>query len=354
MNTLHQLILREVEILFRPFTHRKIKLPTRIVMAQEHAPWGLLPQGMVQYYRHRAENEVGLILTAPVAIDDPAAATDIKTPLFYGGSALRTWKRICRAVHATHCKIAPQLRHAGMCRQENADAPSPQTPSIGPSGISPYTLEHCGEAMSHARMAQVVEAYVRSAGAAKELGFDAVEIDGGAGSLIEQFFRPETNHRRDEYSAHAVARTRFATDIIHALRKKVGKDFPLIFRFSQKGVGQCNARLANTPEELAEFLLPLRDAGVDLFHCTGSPFAQAEFAGSGLNLAGWTRIITGKPVISTGEAATHNHENLLKLYRMIQTGEVDLVSLMGELQTDPAWVSKLHSGDVPSSPISSS
>ncbi len=347
MNTLHQLILREVEILFRPFAHRKIQLPTRIVMAQEHAPYGLSTQSMMQYYRYRAANEVGLILTAPVAIDDASAAADIKTPLFYGGTALRTWKQICRVVHATHCKIAPLLRHAGMCRPRGESVPHPEASPIGPSGIDPYTLEHNGEAMSKSRMTQVVKAYAQAAKVAKALDFDAVEVDGSEGSLIDQFFRPETNHRHDVYSAQALARTRFAADIIHAIRKGVGKSFPIIFRFSQRGIGQCHTRLATTPEELAEFLQPLRNAGVDIFHCTGSSFALPEFEGSGLNLAGWTRIITGAPVISTGEEATQSHENLQKLYNMMQRDEVDLVSLMGELKNDPTWASQLHRGDTP-------
>ena len=345
MNTLHQLILREVETLFRPFSYRKISLPSRIVMAQEQVPYGLTSQGLMQYYRQRAANEVGLILTAPVAIDDPAAADDMRTPRFYGGRALRTWKQICRIVHATHCKIAPRLRHAGMNRPTGETEQTPNVLPIGPSGISPYTLEKNGESMNQRRLQEVVSSYARAAGAARILNFDAVEIDGAAGSLIDQFFRTETNHRHDEYSAHPISRTRFATNIIHAVRKQVGKNFPIIFRFSQVGIGQCKIPLASTPEELSEFLHPLQEAGVDIFHCTGSHFAKPEFTGSGLNLAGWTRIITGKPVISTGEEATHNHLNLQKLYQMVQSGEIDLISLMGELQTDPAWASKLHHGN---------
>ena len=347
MNTLHQLILREVEILFRPFVHRKIVLPTRIVMAQERVPYALSPLQMMQYYRQRAANEVGLILTAPVAIDDPAAAADSKTPVFFGGTPLRTWKQICRLVHSTHCKMAPLLLHAGMCRPTDGSEPNPQVPSIGPSGISPYSLETCGEAMSQARIEQVTDAYARAAHMARELKFDAVEVHAAAGSLIDQFFRAETNHRHDEYSAQPVSRTRFATGIIHAIRKRVGKDFPLIFRFSQKGGGQCTHPLATKPEELAEFLLPLRDAGVDIFHCTGEHFAKPEFDGSGLNLAGWVRIITGKPVISTGEEATHNRANLQNLYRMLRSNEIDMVSLMGELQDDPHWAHNLRQGNTP-------
>lgn len=347
MNTLHQLILREVEILFRPFSHRKIALPTRIVMAQEHAPYLLDTQELLQYYRHRAAHEVGLILTAPAVINDPAAASDMKSPRFYGGTALRTWKQICRIVHATHCKIAPLLLHAGMCRPRQGNIPNPEVLPVGPSGISPYTLTKEGESLSKDRMQQIVAAFAQAAAIAKELKFDAVEIHGAAGSLIEQFFHPATNHRTDEYSAHAVSRTRFATDIIHATRKAVGKAFPIIFRFSQESCGKVSTRLAERPEELSEFLHPLRDAGVDIFHCTGSHFAKPAFEGSGLNLAGWTRIITGKPTISTGNEATQSNSNLQKLYRMLLSEEFDLVSLAGELQTDPLWAHHLHTGDTP-------
>lgn len=345
MNALHQLILREVETLFRPFTHRKITLPSRIVMAQREAPYGLNLQKLLQYYRQRADNEIGLILTAPVAIDDPAATDAPQTIRFYGGTALRTWKQIVRIVHATHCKIAPRLWHAGMNRTTGEKVSTVDITPVGPSGISPLTLEVCGESMSKGRMAEAIAAYAKAAYAAKILNFDAVEIDGSAGSLIDQFFRAETNHRYDEYSARPICRTRFATDVVHAIRKQVGKSYPIIFRFSQEGIGKCDTPLARTPEELSDFLLPLRDAGVDIFHCVGKHFAQPEFAGSGLGLAGWTRIITGKPVISTGEEATHSHANLQKLYKMMQTGEIDLVSLIGELQNDPTWATSLHHGD---------
>ena len=53
-----------------------------------------------------------------------------------------------------------------------------------------------------------------------------------------------------------------------------------------------------TPEELQQFLLPLSDAGVDVFHCSTRRFWEPEFAGSDLNLAGWTKKITGKPTIT--------------------------------------------------------
>ncbi len=335
MNTLHQLILRDVEILFHPFHHRKIELPTRVVVAEESIPQGMRTQGLLFYYRRRATSEVGLILTAGVLIDDPAAAADWCSPLFYGGRALRLWKQIVQTVHTTNSKIAPLLHHAGMCRPTQGNIPHPEQIAIGPSGISPFTLQHTGEEMGHARIEQVAEAYARAAATARSLHFDAVEINGAAGSLIDQFFRASTNKRTDIYSSADVARTRFATKILHTVRKAVGKSFPIIFRYSQHGIGKSqDEKLATTPEALADFLLPLSEAGADMFHCSGSHFAEPAFEGSGLNLAGWTRIITGKPTISSAQEATLSQNQLQKLYTMMRSGVFDLAALAGELQTN--------------------
>eukprot|EP01030_Chromulinospumella_sphaerica_P018753 gene18753-18623_t len=70
-------------------------------------------------------------------------------------------------------------------------------------------------------------------------------------------------------------------------------EFPIIFRFSQWKQQDYTARLVQTPEALGEFLKPLSDAGVDIFHCSTRRFWEPEFEGSELNLAGWTRKLTG-------------------------------------------------------------
>lgn len=149
-------------------------------------------------------------------------------------------------------------------------------------------------------MKRLINAFAKAAADAKRLGFDGVELHGAHGYLIDQFFWKETNRRTDEYGGDLTGRTRFASRIIHAVRKAVGSRFPIIFRFSQWKTGHYDAKLAYTPEELEAFLAPLTDAGVDIFDCSTRRFWEPEFEGSRLNLAGWTRKLTGKPTISVG------------------------------------------------------
>lgn len=351
--------LRDIEVLFRPFLYRKMQLATRLVMApmtRSFAPGGIPTPQMAAYYWRRAVHELGLIITEGAIINDPSASADSNCPHFYGGAALRAWKSICQAVHASPCKIAPQLWHVGMARPLAGDIPHPHIPPIGPSGIDPVTLQHTGETMSRSRISSVIEAYAQAAADARKLGFDAVEIHGAHGYLIDQFLWAATNHRTDEYGGDLVGRTRFAREVVQAVRKAVGSRFPIIFRLSQWKIGHYDARLAQDPHELAELLAPLCEAGVDIFHCSTRRFDRPEFAGSHLNLAGWVKKITGRPTIAVGSVgldreftaeslrspAASAPGTLTRLTQMLSAGEFDLIAIGRALLADPAWATKVH------------
>lgn len=331
-----ELSIREIDWLFTPFLHRKLNLRTRLVMSSLPrllARRGVPTPEMLAYYEQRAVHQLGLIVTEPVAVNDAAAAADEGKVCFYGGEALRAWKSICRAVHGLGCCMAPLLSHAGMRRY-------PALPAIGPSGIAPDTLKHCGESMSRERIRTVVQAFAAGADAARRLGFDAVVINGGDAGLIDQFLRPETNHRHDEYGGDIVARARFACEVVHAVRKAVGRRFPVIFRFSQGGVGSRAGALAHTPAELEAFLHVLCEAGVDMFACGGQGPA---FSGSPLGLGGWTRLLTQRPVIVEDGVGIPGLR-VEYVVRRMRAGEFDLVSVGRALLADAAWGSKIRQG----------
>lgn len=346
MDTKTALALRDIEALFRPFLHRKITLNTRLVMApmtRNFAADGIPTSDMAQYYRRRAENELGLIITEGAVIDDPAAAACSDTPHFFGGAALRGWKYICRSVHATNCKIIPQLWHVGMNRPMDGSAPNPEELPIGPSGIHPVTLQQLTAPMSHSRIQEVIASFARAATNARRLGFDGVEIQGAHGFLVDQFLWAATNHRTDEYGGDQTRRTRFAVEIVQAVRKAVGRSFPIIFRLSQWKIGHYHARLVHTPEELAEIVLPLSEAGVDIFDCSTQYYDTAEFPGSPRTLAGWVRHISGKPVISVGAVGVERKQHS-RLWEMLNAQELDLIAIGRALLADHEWARKTHLG----------
>jgi 2,4-dienoyl-CoA reductase-like NADH-dependent reductase (Old Yellow Enzyme family) len=116
-----------------------------------------------------------------------------------------------------------------------------------------------------------------------------VAIHGAHGYLIDTFLWNETNHRADAWGGDRRERSRFAAEVVRAVRRRWAKSLPIFFRFSQWKQQDFRARLANTPAELEEVLGPIADAGVDVFDGSVRYFDRAEFEGSPLNLSGWAR-----------------------------------------------------------------
>src|SRR5581483_4453846 len=115
--------------LFQPLTVRKLTLRNRIVMSamtRSFSPGGVPGEDVAAYYARRAENDVGLILTEGVGVDDAAALDNPRIPVMHGAAALAGWKRVTERVHAAGGLIFPQLWHQGVLR----DARIAANPSI--------------------------------------------------------------------------------------------------------------------------------------------------------------------------------------------------------------------------------
>lgn len=346
------------DTLFQPLQFNHLQLPNRIVMApmtRGFSPNGVPGANVAAYYRRRAENGVGLIITEGTLINHPAAGSNPNWPRFHGEDALTGWAQVVEEVHQAGGYIIPQLWHVGMARKVG-DYPNPNIPPIGPSGLD-KSGKKVTKPMSETEIASIVAAYGQAAADAKRLGFDGIEIHGAHGYLIDQFFWERTNQRTDQYGGDLVQRTRFAQEIIEACRRSVGPDFPIVFRFSQWKTAEYDVKLAQTPEELAAFLAPLVDAGVDMFHCSTRRFWEPEFADSELNLAGWTKKLTGKPTITVGSVGLTNdfltslHQgksakvtDINGLIQRLENGEFDLVAVGRALLVDPAWAVKVREG----------
>jgi 2,4-dienoyl-CoA reductase-like NADH-dependent reductase (Old Yellow Enzyme family) len=173
--------------------------------------------------------------------------------------------------------------------------------------------------------------------------FDGVEIQGAHGYLIDQFLWHATNHRDDEYGGDLPRRVRFAREVVQAVRKAVGSRFPILFRLSQWKIGQYDARIAHSADELAEIVVPLSEAGVDIFDCSTQHYNKPEFEGSPRTLAGWVRFLTGRPVISVGTVGLQAGP-LHQLVHMLSANDFDLIALGRALLADYAWASKIRSG----------
>ncbi|MGW5045517.1 NADH:flavin oxidoreductase [Streptomyces griseoluteus] len=349
---------RAAQLLSRPITLNGLTVPNRIAMApmtRMFSPGGIPGEDVVSYYSRRAANGVGLIVTEGTYVGHDSAGQSDSVPRFHGEEQLAGWEKVAREVHAAGGTIVPQLWHIGMVRRQG-EPPFADAPAVGPSGVHKAGAEAKGQAMTQSDIDDVIGAFAQAAADAERIGFDGVEIHGAHGYLLDQFLWEGTNRRTDGYGGDPVARAQFAAEVVAAVRERVSAEFPIIFRYSQWKQQDYTARLAETPEELEAILAPISAAGADVFHASTRRYWLPEFEGSDLNLAGWTKKITGKPVITVGSVGLDGDftgafqgegspvKGIDDLLDGFEREEYDMVAIGRALLQDPEWAAKVLAG----------
>jgi 2,4-dienoyl-CoA reductase-like NADH-dependent reductase (Old Yellow Enzyme family)/ribulose 1,5-bisphosphate synthetase/thiazole synthase len=248
--------------------------------------------------------------------------------------------RIPEALHRYGAKATLQLHHAGRETFEAATGAIPEAPSAIPSVI----LGQPCEAMPLERITQVIDAFARAAGRAKSAGFDAVELHGAHGYLLNQFLSPFSNQRDDQYGGSDENRMRFVLEIIAATRKVVGKDFPVWIRVSADELVRGGYDLAF----MQKFAPKMVAAGVDAIHCSvgvystpGNLAIASMDTDPGFNLfrARALKSVVNVPVIGVGRI---NNPDLAD--QAIARGDADLISFGRQHLTDPDFINKARNG----------
>lgn len=367
---------RSRDCLFEPLTVRTMTTRNRIVMApmtRGFSPEGVPGDDVAAYYRRRAEGDCGLIITEGVAIDHPTAMGDAgldekDVPYMAGDRPLAGWRNVVSGVHEAGGKIVAQLWHQGVLRKPGT-GPFPDMPSFSPSGIwgplgrmtsiTPDSIPSdpkIGEPMTEAQIEEVIAAFVRCARNAVDVGFDGVALHGGHGYLIDNFLWEGTNQRDDRWGGDRKRRSEFPVEIVRRIRAEIGDAYPIFFRFSQWKQQDFRGTLADTPDELAEVLCPLADAGVDVFDASVRYFNRAAFEGSDLSLAGWAKKVTGRHSMAVGGVginqgvydsgtATKAVDNVESLLNRFDAGEFDLVAVGRAMLGDAQWARKTRVGE---------
>jgi 2,4-dienoyl-CoA reductase-like NADH-dependent reductase (Old Yellow Enzyme family) len=363
----------DLRSLFAPLRVLGAMLANRIVMSpmtREVAQNGVLAPQSAEYYASRARLGVGLIITEATTIDHEVAHYTTREPYMFGPAPLASWRSIVEAVHREKGVIFPQLWHTGLCRVRHKTH-NPDTRSISAMAISSNSLHPAGPSSLAAKpgtparaatendLRDVVVAFGQAAREAKRIGFDGIAIHGAHGYLIHQFAWERSNWRTDLYGGSLERRARLAVEVVREMRRCVGPGFPIMFRFSQWAGWDYTAKIATDPGELERFLLPLADAGVDIFDASTRRFWLPEFSGSDLNLAGWAKKITGRLTMTVGSVGLQSPlgdpetaktrvsattENIERLMHMLHRGDFDLVGIGRALLANPDWVVLARAG----------
>jgi 2,4-dienoyl-CoA reductase-like NADH-dependent reductase (Old Yellow Enzyme family) len=213
--------------------------------------------------------------------------------------------------------------------------------------------------MEAADFAQVLGAYRRAAAAARDMGCDAVEIHGAHGYLLDSFLSARHNLRTDDYGGSPEKRRRFCLEVVQAVRSAVGPEFPIIYRFSQWRVDDFEMIKFASPDELAAWVLALRGAGADILHASSRDATAPAFpaADGTKTLAGWTRELSGLPVIAVGKVSVtltmdqaygeqvDAVSDPAPALALIESGQADLLAVGRALIANPDWAQVVGRGD---------
>jgi N-ethylmaleimide reductase len=216
--------------LFDPIRIGEIDLANRIVMApltRNRAAPGQVPSDLaVEYYRQRAS--AGLIITEGSQVSAEGEGY-VDTPGIHNADQVAGWRRVTAAVHAEGGRIAVQLWHVGrishVSLQPAGRAPVSSTArraatkTFTRDGFVPVSAPR---ALATGEIPGIVASFGDAARRAMDAGFDAVEVHGANGYLIDQFLRDSINDRTDGYGGAVANRVRLLVEVMQAVAGAIG------------------------------------------------------------------------------------------------------------------------------------
>jgi 2,4-dienoyl-CoA reductase-like NADH-dependent reductase (Old Yellow Enzyme family)/thioredoxin reductase len=326
--------------MFEPFQLGRMQLKNRVVLPPMGtglgASGGFVSQRTIDYYEARARGGTGLIIVEGSA---PGLLCHFGNQLCLGSDRhIDGWKNLAEAVHKNGAKIAVQLMHSGT---ELIDGqPVQVSPSaviclhrnIGINGKPPHEL-------TIDEIRERVQWYADAARRAKEAGLDGVEMHGAHQYIIASFLSSASNVRTDTYGGTPENKARFAIEILQAVRKAVGPEYPVWIRLNAQEYGVPNGV---TIEETKRIVPMLVDAGAQAIHV--SAYGAGSFAtkapisdtpGAILLLAEEVKKVTRVPVIAVGRLDFDTGERALK------DGKADLIAIGRRLLADPELPNKV-------------
>jgi 2,4-dienoyl-CoA reductase (NADPH2) len=317
-----------------------LELKNRLVMTAMDVGFstdGYVNDRFIDFYAERAKGGVALIIVGGCYPHESGKAW--KSILALDDDRyVPSLKRFNEAMHQLGAKTAPQLLHGGRYASSLFTKRQPVSASSVPTRLArdiprPLTVPEIKE---------IITSYARATLRAKEAGFDAVEIHGGMGYLINQFLSPITNQRNDEYGGNLQGRLRFAKEVVLAIRELVGREFPILFRLSgdelMRGGNKINDNIAIARE--------LASVGVDAFHVSpGWHESKTPIMVMAIPRMAYTFLASSiKEHVDLPVIAGVRINDLSEAEELLRDGQADLMAIGRPLIADPELPRKYQEG----------
>jgi 2,4-dienoyl-CoA reductase (NADPH2) len=327
--------------LFEPIKINRMEVKNRIYMPAMHMNMAHnyeVTDRLVEFYAERARGGAGMIVVGYATVDELSG--NVMNIGAHKDEFIPGLSRLAEAINANGARSAVQINHAG--RYNHSIFLNGKQP-VAPSAIASRMTRETPKALTIEEIQETVEHFAQAALRVKKAGYSAVEILSGTGYLISEFLSPLTNKREDQYGGDLDNRMRFGLEVMQAIRKAVGQDYPVIVRMNGNDFmpnGQGRLELQAYAQALVE------KAGVDAL-CINVGWHEARVP----------QIITGVPrgvfaylsrgikdKVSVPVIASHRINDPYTAREMIGDGMCDMVAMGRSLIADPFLPEKARSG----------
>jgi 2,4-dienoyl-CoA reductase-like NADH-dependent reductase (Old Yellow Enzyme family) len=222
---------------------------------------------LISLYRDLALGKVGLIITGYTFISPEGKQLPGKMGIHTDDFA-DVMKKMTEAVHEVGGRICLQMVHAG----GQTDSANAGRQPLAPSAVKIDQYPEMPAEITRDDIVRIINGFAAGARRAKNWGFDAVQLHGAHGYLINQFLSPLANQRRDEYGDTIENRCRFLLETYRAVRSAVGPDFPVMIKLN----GSDNLEGGLSLEDAAHAAKVLDAEGIDCIEISGGTSASGD------------------------------------------------------------------------------
>jgi NADPH2 dehydrogenase len=326
-----------------------MELRNRIVLppltTNNGSPDGQVKDGVIQFYKERAK-DVGLVIVEAASVRSDGRIVPGSLGLWEDGH-VAGMARLADTIKTSGAAAVVQINHAGArCFPSGGEMEG-----ASPSGF-PLRADVMPFSMSLKQIDTMISDFVAAAVRAAEAGFDGVEIHGAHLYLISQFLSPLTNHRDDRYGGDARGRATLAFEVVKAVRDRLGRNYPLIFRFNVVEHVEGGQTLLDG----LEVSRALTEAGVDALDVSlvtqgswqeqdgkkillpASAFSKEQPSGANIPFVAAVKEATGLPVIGVGKLGN------AMAAKSVEGSFMDLVAIGRQMIADPDSAGKVLAG----------
>lgn len=319
-----------------PIKIGNLELKNRLVMppmaTAKATEQGKVTESICDYYNEKSlGGYLGLIITehSYVSLEGKAGRGQISMA---EEEDIEGLKKLTEVIHKNKTKVFAQLSHAGGAAKSEITGKTVYGASAFPMPKTGFVPEE----MTLVEIQKVIDAFVKAALRAKKAGFDGVEIHSAHGYLLNQFYSPLTNKRNDDYHAQSLkGRLKLHIEIIEAVRKVVGDDYPIALR-----LGACDYQDGgSTIQDGVEAAKLLAKVGIDLLDISGGfcgyiPPNHTE-QGYFSEVTKAIKSVVEIPVLLTGGIVDAKAAN-----RLLENKDADLIGVGRAILKDSLWAKK--------------